>query len=120
MILQLHRDAINMELWKWVETLKNDLSEVIIENTEENLQVIIDFDYDRIQIISNGINVIHKIQNQTQELFYNGIIIEEGSIFANDYKLKHYPFLDQFYLNGVFVEVARILTELIDSIGGLK
>jgi len=120
MILQLHGDAINLELWKWIETLKNDLNEVIIENTEENLQVIINFEYNRIQILSNGIKVVHNIQNQTQALLYNGIIIEEGSIFANDYKLNHYPFLDQFYLNGVFVEVARTLIELIDTIGGLK
>ena len=120
MELKLHDNAINTELWQWVATLENDVKEITITNIDTELKIVVSFECGRIHLVNNGIKITHNMYNQTQKLLFNGVIIENDFIFENEYELNHYPFLDQFLLNGTYVDMALALECMIEIFGGLK
>lgn len=115
MLLELHDNAINNELWEWIRTTKHYLQKIDIINIHSELKISINFDNGLITLSNNDIKVIHNMSNQTQVLYYNGVIIEKNFIFENEYELKHYPFLDQFLLNGIYVDLALNLECIIKT-----
>lgn len=120
MKLQLHDNAINNELWQWVATLENDVKEITIANIDTELKIVVSFECGRIHLVNDGLKITHNIYNQTQKLLFNGIIIEKDFIFENEYELKHYPFLDQFLLNGTYVDLALNLENIVNTFGGIE